>query len=207
MDSLQANTRSTFKKETAKITLAYLLSLLIAVLMAAASWLGLLNPDAIYPSEALRQSFFANDVVNLVMGFPALLIALWLTWRGKLAGLLFWPGALMFVLYNYLAYVFSMPPGWYYLLLLTIVTLSGYTLIGLVPSFDLDRIQDRLEGAIPVRLTGILLVVFGAFVFLRVFSVIAGFVSDPGSVAPTDLAILPADFMISPAWIIGGVLL
>jgi len=92
--------------------------------MTAASGLGLLNPEAIHPTEALRQSFFANDVVNLVIGLPALLVALWLAWRGKVVGLLFWPGALMFVLYTYLAYIFSMPIGWYYLLLLTLIAVN-----------------------------------------------------------------------------------
>jgi hypothetical protein len=186
---------------------AYLLSLLIAALMGIASGLGLLNPQAIYPSEALRQSFFTNDVVNLAVGLPALLIALWLAWRGRLVGLLFLPGALMFVLYTYLAYIFSMPPGWYYLLLLTLVALSAYTLIGLVAIWELDAIGSRLAGRVPARLTGILLLIFGTFVFLRVFAVVYNATNDPGAVSPADLAVLPADFLISPAWIIGGALL
>jgi hypothetical protein len=207
MSDLQPDTRSTFIKGGGKLTLAYLLSLLVAILMAAASGLGLLNPDAIYPSEALRQSFFANDVVNLVIGLPILIVALGLAWRGKLIGLLFWPGALMFVLYNYLAYVFSMPPGWYYLLLMTLVALSLYTLIGLTARLDIESISRRLVERVPARLTGGLLILFGAFVFLRVFFVIAGSLKDPSSVAAADLAVLPADFLIAPAWILGGVLL
>ena len=186
---------------------AYLLTLFIAALMGVASGLGLLNPDAIYPSEALRQSFFTNDVVNLAVGLPSIIIALWLAWRRKLAGLLLWPGALMYVLYNYLAYVFSMPPGWYYLLLLSLVALCAYTLIGLVISLHVDKVGSQLARAVPVRLTGILLITFGAFVFLRVFIVVFNAAIDPGSVAPSDLAALPADFLISPAWMLGGFLL
>jgi hypothetical protein len=207
MNNGQVKIPATFVTGGRKLTFTYLLSLFIALLMAVASGLGLLNPKAIYPTEALRQSFFPNDVVNLVIGLPTLLLALWLAWRGKMVGLLFWPGALMFVLYTYLAYIFSIPVGWYYLLLLTLIVLCTYTLIGLVASIDIGAVGSRLQGAVPGRFTGVLLIIFGAFVFLRVFSVIASAVNDPASVTATELAALPADFLISPAWIIGGVLL
>jgi len=207
MNNGQEKIPATFVTGGRKLTFAYLLSLLIALLMAVASGLGLLNPQSIYPTEALRQSFFANDVVNLVIGLPALLVALWLAWRGKVVGLLFWPGALMFVLYTYLAYIFSMPIGWYYLLLLTLIAVCAYTLIGLVASIDIGAVGSRLAGAVPSRLTGGLMIVFGLFVFLRVFGVIADAVNNPATVTATELAALPADFLISPAWIIGGALL
>jgi hypothetical protein len=73
----------------------------------------------------------SNDVVNLFIGLPILLGSMWLAWRGKLIGLLFWPGALFFVLYNYLIYVFAMPLNVAFLLHLALVTLSVYTIIGL----------------------------------------------------------------------------
>ena len=57
----------------------------------ALSLAGLLFPMATYPSEDLRQSFIANDVVNLLIGLPVLLGALWFARRGKLLGLLALP--------------------------------------------------------------------------------------------------------------------
>jgi hypothetical protein len=207
MDTPERTNTARYIKGGTPSMLFYVLSLLLATLVTFASSLGLLTPDSAYPDEALRQAFFPNDVVNLVIGLPALLAALWLAWRGRLVGILFLPGALMFVLYNYLAYAFSMPPGWYYLLLMMIVMLSAYTLIGFTASLNAEAIAGRLEGRVPARLTGMLLVLFGAFVFLRVFSVVASSVRDPASVAAADLAVLPADFLIAPAWILGGVLL
>lgn len=186
---------------------AYGLSILIALLMTVVSVLGLINPDAIYPTEDLRQSFFANDVVNLVIGLPTLLGAVWLAWRGRLTGLLFWPGALMFVLYNYLAYALSVPVSWIYLSYLTLVVLSLYTMIGLLVNMDVDDVGQRLAGAVPVRLSAAVLIILGTFNFLRVFIVVANSLANPGSVPATDLVILPSDFFVSPAWIIGGVML
>ena len=118
------------------LTLAYIFSLIIAILMAAASIAGLLYPAVIYPKDELLQSFMPNDVVNLFIGAPILLGSMWLARRGQLIGLLFWPGALFYVLYNYIAYVFGMPSSVLFLLYLAMVTLSAYTLIGLVAGID-----------------------------------------------------------------------
>jgi hypothetical protein len=199
--------RPTLTWANRNLTLAYLLSLLIAVLMTVASALGLINSQAIYSTEMLRQSFFANDVVNLVIGLPALLGALWLTWRGRLVGLLFWPGALMFVLYTYIAYIFSMPMSWCYLLYITLVALSVYTMIGLMTCIHVDEVGRCLEGVAPARLSAAVLILLGVFNFLRVFVVMATAIADPMAVPATELSILPSDFFLSPAWIIGGVLL
>jgi hypothetical protein len=48
-------------------------------------------------------------VVNLLIGLPILLGSMWLARRGQLIGLFLWPGALLFVLYNDIIYVFAMP--------------------------------------------------------------------------------------------------
>lgn len=85
---------------TRDLTPVYVASLVIAVLMTVASLLGLLYPERLYPTEALQQSFLATDVVNLVIGLPILLGSMGLARRGKLLGLLLWPGALFYVLYH-----------------------------------------------------------------------------------------------------------
>jgi hypothetical protein len=180
---------------------------LLAILIIIASTVSLLSPREIYPTEDLLQSFFASDAVNLMVGLPVLLGSLWLAWRGKLIGLLLWPGALMFILYTYMAYIFSVPLSWYYVLLLSLVAISAYTLIGLAASIDTTAVGQRLYGAVPERLSGAVLLLFGAFVFLRVFVVINNAVANPLSISASELTILPADFLISPAWIIGGILL
>jgi hypothetical protein len=83
---------SSYLKSQVKLTPIYLVSIFIGILVLVASACSLLNPAKIYPTEALHQMFFANDVVNLVIGLPLLLGSLWLSWRGKLLGLLFWLG-------------------------------------------------------------------------------------------------------------------
>ena len=62
----------------------YMVSLVIALVMAVASAAGLLGPARVYPTDELRQSFVANDVVNLFIGLPILLGSMWAT-RGSSA--------------------------------------------------------------------------------------------------------------------------
>ena len=189
------------------LTLAYTLSLVIALLMTAASIAGTLYRTVIYPTDELFQTFMPNDVVNLVIGVPILLGSIWLARRGLLIGLLFWPGALLYVLYNYLAYVFAMPLNVVFLLYLTLVMLSAYTIIGILASIDGTAVQQQLTGAVPERAAGGILAGLGILFSLRVIVVILGAHLNQTPVATTELAVMVADFMISPALIIGGVLL
>ncbi len=187
------------------LRLIFISSIIITVLMAVASLAGVFNGDSIYPSDELRQSFLPNDVVNLGIGLPILIISMILAWRGRLIGLLFWPGALFFVFYNYLVYVFVMPPGLPFLLHLVLVSMSVYTMTALITAIDTQAVQQRLTGVVPERLSGGVLAGLGALFLLRVIGTIVGSISGGASIPQTELALHFADFMLSPALIIGGV--
>ena len=189
------------------LTAIYILSFIIAILMVTALVAGRLYQAIIYPTDELRQSFLPNDLVNLFIGLPILLGSMWLTWRGKLIGLLLWPGALFFVLYNYLVYVFAMPLNVAYLLHLALVMLSVYSLIGLVVSIDGKVVQQRLHSAVPERAAGGVLAGLGLLFSLRVIGVLVSALTGQTSVAETELALNTSDFLTSPAWVVCGVLL
>ena len=65
------------------LTLAYALSVVIVLLMTAASVAGFLYRTVIYPTEELLQSFIPNDVVNLFISVPILLGSMWLARCGS----------------------------------------------------------------------------------------------------------------------------
>jgi hypothetical protein len=189
------------------LRLLYAASLIVALLMAVASVGGLLYPARLYPTEELRQSFVANDVVNLAIGLPILLGSMWLARRGKLIGLLLWPGALFYVPYNYLVYTFALPLNVGFTLALVLLALSTYTTIGLVASIDGAEVQRRLRGAVPERLAGGILAGLGiVFTLLAIGTVISHLISNTPIPGP-ELALQVADFIVSPAWVIGGILL
>ena len=189
------------------LTSVYALSFIVAILMAAASVAGLLYRTVVYPTDDLLQSFVSNDVVNLFIGLPILLGSMWLAWRGKLIGLLFWPGALFFVLYNYIVYVFAMPLNVAFLLHLALVTLSVYTIIGLVASIDGKAVQQRLTGAVPERLAGGVLAGLGLLFFVRVVGAMVSAVISQTPIAESELTLHTTDFLVAPAWVVCGILL
>ena len=185
----------------------YTNSFIIAVLMTVSSVAGLLLRDQVYPSEELTLAFIPNDIVNLVIGLPILLVSMWLTSRGKLLGLLFWPGALFYVLYNYLIYVFAMPLNVAFLLNLILVTISTYALVDLLARIDGTAIQQKLSNAVPERLAGGVLIGLGLLFLLRVLGIFIGALINQTPVPETEMALNISDFLISPAVIIGGFLL
>ena len=189
------------------LKLIYILSFIIAILMAVASVAGILFRTIIYPTDELLGTFVSNDVVNLVIGLPITLGSMWLARRGKLIGLLFWSGALFFVLYNYLIYVLAMPFNLVFLLHLTLVTLSVYAIIGLVASINGQSVQMRLAGAVHERIVGGVLIGMGLLFLLQVVGVMVIALANTTPITGTELAVHISDFLISPALVIGGVLL
>ena len=189
------------------ITSIYASSFLIVILMTIVSIVGILSSTGVYPTEELIKSFVPNDVVNLFIGLPILLGSMWLTWRGKWIGLLCWPGALFFITYNYIAYVFAMPMNWAFVLHLVLCGLSIFTLTGLVASLDGESVRQRLSGKVPEKFAGGVLAGLGLLFLLRVIGVLVNAISSGTLLADTELAVNVADFLTIPAWVIGGILL
>ena len=185
----------------------YFLSLVIVLVMAGTSASGLLFPSYIYPGDDFIQTFQPNDVVNLLIGVPILLGSMWFTRRGKFIGILLWPGALFYVVYNYLAYVFGLPFNLVFLPNLILVTLSTYTLIGFVANIDGPKVEQRLSGSVSEKLSGGIILSFGVIFLIRVCVIAIGANIDGSKITATELAPMISDFVLCPAWIIGGVLL
>ncbi len=189
------------------ISLFYITSLVIVILMIAASIAGLYLPDRFYPTDELVLAFYPNDVINLFIGLPILLISMWLTRKGNLSGLLLWPGALFFVAYNYLIYILAMPLNWLFLADLLLVTLSIYSTIALTASINSSNVKIKLSGKVFERISGGILTGFGILFALRVIAVLIPLITSQTSIPETELALNTADFIMTPAWIIGGVML
>lgn len=187
---------------TRNLTQIFTLSFVIALLMAVASLAGLFFQSVLYPTESLRRSFVSNDVVNLFVGLPILLGSLWLARRGRLIGLLFWPGALFYVTYNYIAYALAVPLSAQCVLYLALAALSVYAIWQLLSNIDSQTIRERLGDAVPVKFAGGVLVGLGALFFMRgIVQIVQAAVAGP------ELAVVVADLLTTPFWIIGGILL
>jgi hypothetical protein len=189
---------------THNLTLVYAGSLLIALLMTVASAAGLLYQAAVYPTEEVVLSFAPSDVFNLAVGLPMLLISMWLVRRGNLIGLLCWPGALFYVLYMYVPYVIGVPFNVLFLPYLLLVTLSAYTLTGLVASIDGEAVRQRLAGSVPARLSAGILLGLAILIILRQTAVIVGALAGQAPVDRAELSSWVADFTVAIPLLLGG---
>lgn len=186
---------------------AYTLSLVVAILMAAVSLTGLLLPANIYPTEELRRAFLANDVVNLLIGLPVLLGSLRSAGRGRLLGLLFWPGALFYVIYNSIAYAVAMPLTLCFAINLALVILGILAMCVLISSLDGTAVQAQIKGKVPERYMAGTLIGFGALFFLMAAGKVAGFVAGQVVIPWAEVAVQIADLLVTPTWVLGGILL
>lgn len=192
---------------TRSLALVYALTLGVSLILATASIAGLLYQDTFYPAEELRRSFVANDVLNLFIGLPILLGSLWLARRGRLLGLLFWPGALFYVFYNALVYTFALPVNAAFVLNLALMAMSVYTMIALLATIDAQTVRQRLAGVVPERMAGGALFGLGILFILFVAGALAGALFNGTPVTAGDRALHVADLTIAPSLAIGGLLL
>jgi hypothetical protein len=197
------NARSLLVRRSLKNT--YIASIAAALIMAGASAAGFVFKADIYLTDEARNMFVTNDLINLLIGLPALIVSMWMARRGRLIGLLLWPGALFYIVYNYMVYAISMPFRGLYLLYSVLILLSVFGTLRLLTSLDGRAIQLRLKGAVSERFAGGVLVGFGALYFLRALVLIITAMINRESIPRPELALHIADMVLSLPWIIGGV--
>ena len=71
------------------ISILLIFSIIIAVLVAIVSAIGIKWQQDIYQTKSLIYTFVPNDIINLFIGLPFMLISLLLTRRGKIVGYYF----------------------------------------------------------------------------------------------------------------------
>ncbi|MDL1910478.1 hypothetical protein FBQ81_07260 [Chloroflexi bacterium CFX6] len=183
------------------------LSVVIAALMTLLSLAGLFFQPLLYPTQELQRAFVANDMVNLFIGLPVLLVSLSLYRRGKLIGSLFLPGALLYVTYNYLAYLIATWLAVQSLFYAALVGLSAVGVFQILASVDKESVRQRLHGAVPERFAGGVLMVFGLLFFFRGSGQVYSAFTESTSFFSPEMSVVYADLITTPLWIIGGWLL
>ena len=175
--------------------------------MTVISLAGIVFQSTLYSPDELRQSFVANDILNLVIGLPFLLGSVWFARQGKWIGLLFLPGVLFYIVYNYIAYSIAMLQTWLVLPGLCLVAVSAYAIFLTLTSMDMNSIQTTLQDKVPARFAAGVLIVFGVLFFARSISQVAGLLTDQITLAGAEFGVLTADLLTTPIWAIGGFLL
>jgi uncharacterized membrane protein len=115
-------------------------------------------------------------------------------------GLLFWPGALLYVTYNSLAATVAFPSWPLFIAHLALTALSIFAFALLLPRIDMSAVKKHLAGKVSERFAGATLTLFGVAFFALALSI---FFNDEAS--PSEIATAIADLVIAPVWVIGGI--
>jgi hypothetical protein len=137
--------RVAWLQTTAATQWALRLSWALAVLGCVAAAAGLARPALYHDNALVTAGWFGNDAVTLVVAMPLLAFACRGAERGSLAWTLVWLGALDYVVYNFLFYLFGAALNALFLVYEALVVGGVAALIlGLaalnVPAVDVTRI-------------------------------------------------------------------
>lgn len=109
-----------------------------AALLAIAGNIIALSVKSIYAdlTPAFLPQALAQDIANLSIVSPLWLILAALALRGSMRAYLLWLGTLIFTIYNYVIYTFSIPFGPLFLLWVAVLGMCLYALIGGITAAD-----------------------------------------------------------------------
>jgi len=113
----------------------------------------------------------------------------------------------LYVIYNYLAYIFGMPLSWVTFVNSVIVLLSLLAGILLIRGIDRSRLSELLYGVGPRVVTSVVMLLFGAGFFVQAFMAVAGFLGGSAEIAQADVGVFFADLVVSVIWFASGMLL
>lgn len=137
-----------------KLKAPFLLSVVLVGIMATQSVLGLTLSEMYRDVEWIRATWFGNDLVTLVLGVPLLAVALLLTRRGAVRGILLWLGLLGFGAYNYAFYLFGAALNAFFLFYVVALLLAVVGLILALSHLPVANIAAQFTPRTPVRLIG-----------------------------------------------------
>lgn len=153
--------RSTHATQPPLLRAAYVLTAAIAMLMVAASVVGLtvhgLYADTAWGREALR----GGDLVSLCIAAPILIAALIFAVRGSIRAQPVLIGMLAYTLYDYAYYTFGAAFNDVFLLHIALFSLSVFALACAIPGVDAVAIRDLLRSTRVARWVGGMLVAVG----------------------------------------------
>jgi len=203
----------TKEKRITKIIL--MLSLPLAALTAFASFAGVFLQST-YARETVNWAVqgIGQDIVNLFIVVPTLLIATFYVYRQNKTALMVWSGAVFYLAYSYVIYGFGLHFNNLFIVYCAILGLSVYSFLYFIITYSKQNISGWFENTTPNRTTAIFFfIIAGLFSILWLSEIIPAMLSNsvPVGVADVGLLVNPVhvlDLAIClPALVIIGLLL
>ena len=130
---------------------AVALSLALAAVAAVSCAVTVFVPDLLTGPAVMTGSARGTGLVALVVAVPVLLAALWWVHLGSLRAVPVWLGAVAFLLYNAVMFLFATPFDDLFLLRVAMFGLALWTLVVALATEDLLAFAGRFRSTTPVR--------------------------------------------------------
>ncbi len=192
-----------------------LLSLPIAILVTIVSYTGLFFPDT-YAKETANWAAqaVAQDIIDLFLIIPFLLISSWLGFKKNRIALLLWSGVLIYLIYTFVIYCFAVHFNQLFIVYCLVLGLSFYAFLYFLLSQIKEPIASWYSEKIPVKTVGIFLMILsGLFYLLWLSEIIPAIFSNtsPATIIETGLLVNPVHALdlsvVLPGFMIVGILL
>lgn len=193
------------------VSVAWRLSLGVAVLMALQAGVGLLAPSLYRDEDWVLAAWFGNDLVTLLVAVPLLVWSLLWVRNGSRRAELVWYSMLGYSVYNYGYYLFGATLNWFFPLYVVLFTLPMIALILALGRLDPAAVASDFAPTTPRRWVGGYMLFTGGgltFAWLGQWAVLmtTGATPDIGEEAFQLVAAMDLSFMV-PWFLLGSVLL
>jgi hypothetical protein len=196
---------------------ARVLSVVLALILAATSAAGLFARGLYQDAEPVTAMLRGYDLVALVLAVPLLVVVLLPSRRRSPRARLLWVAVLAYVVYDYAFYVFGTTFNDLFLLHVAVFSLAAFALPLALSSIDVRRIAQRFHERTPARTVGTVLIVLGtALGAMWVVGSLGFTVTGTVPEEPSHL-VLPTAFthlgwaldlsLLVPAYVLAGILL
>jgi hypothetical protein len=163
------------------------LSLILAALVLIASGTGLIMQEQVYANETpnwVAQSI-GQDMIDLFIVLPALIITSLLVYRQSKKALLIWAGVVAYLIYTFVIYCFAVHFNRLFVVYCLILGLSVYLFIWFLLSQYRLPVRDWFNEKIPGRLIGMYMIIIAAgFYILWLMQIIPANIQN---IAPKEL--------------------
>lgn len=199
---------------TPYIRILRVLTPLLAVSLAVASAAGVFLPGT-YERDAatFAAQGIGQDLVDLFLAVPLLLVTFYAAQRGSRSGLLLYGGVLAYIMYSFVIYAFGLHFNRFFLLYCSTLGLSLYAFIVWMKGMGRADLSEWFEG-LPVKGRSVFLILVALIFYgLWLSSILPAIIGDkvPEEILQNDFLINPVHVLdlafALPALIISGILL
>lgn len=190
------------------------LSVPTLLLLTAVSLIGLFVPGVYRETANWTVQAQGQDVIDLMLVVPSLIVALVLTKRSHRFGLPLWGGTMSYLIYTFVIYSFAVHFNFLFVPYCLILGLSFYSVVFFLHGAFREAGVGELPGKIPVRTVGVYFIVIAcSFYFLWLSQILPATISNsmPKELADMGLPVNPVhalDLSVClPGFLVAGILL